>query len=202
MARRRSGAEPSYRQRYYAMHKVEILAKQKDRKAAEFAADPKGVRAKRYGMTKAWAEKHPERMRELQDQWRRRNRDTFLASRRASYKRRQDGLNALRRDAARHLRGEMIAAYGGSCACCGETRPAFLTTDHIYRDGQDHRKSLGRFGGKGGTHAVYLDLKKRGWPRDRYRCFCMNCNFATRAGEPCPHTTEHVEKMLTEVFCS
>jgi hypothetical protein len=78
------------------------------------------------------------------------------------------------------LKVAFVQAYGGCCECCGEKQLAFLTVDHINHDGQEHRKTLGRRG-------VYHDLRRRGWPKDAYRCLCMNCNFATRKGKTCPH---------------
>src|SRR5689334_23309544 len=41
------------------------------------------------------------------------------------------------RDYAR-LRAEVIAAYGGKCACCGETEQKFLTIDHEEGTGAEH----------------------------------------------------------------
>ncbi len=78
---------------------------------------------------------------------------------------------------------ELIEAYGGKCQCCEETETAFLTLDHIGGGGAEHRKSLG------GNHIRKLrqELKAQGWPKDKYRLLCMNCNFATRHGKPCPH---------------
>lgn len=192
----------AYRKRYYQEHKAQILAQQKVRSAAIFVRDPVAVRAERYQMTRAWAKKHPERTAELQRAWRQRNHDQFLASRRTYYKKRRERTLPLRREAARLLRAEMIAAYGGRCVCCGEAHYAFLTIDHINRDGKQHRQSLARFGSKTGSHAVYVDLKKRGWPQDGYRLFCMSCNFATRHGETCPHVETQANEMLAGVLCS
>lgn len=83
------------------------------------------------------------------------------------------------------LRFEMLAAYGNQCACCGESHEAFLTIDHIYNDGAQHRRELGR-GGVG----LYAFLKREGFPKDRFALLCMNCNFAKRFGKVCPHTWE------------
>lgn len=80
------------------------------------------------------------------------------------------------------LKLEMIAAYGGRCSCCGETEPRFLTLEHLEHDGQEHRKQK-RCGGFG----TWRDLKRRGWPKDKYTIYCWNCNLATRLGDPCPH---------------
>lgn len=78
------------------------------------------------------------------------------------------------------LRNEMLAAYGNACACCGETAPAFLTIDHIHGGGTKHRASLP-------SKNVYAEIRREGFPKDKYRLLCMNCNFATRFGKKCPH---------------
>lgn len=86
------------------------------------------------------------------------------------------------------LKSEMFAAYGDSCACCGENREKFLTLDHINRDGAAHRRALS--GSRtGSTRQVLLDLRRRGWPKEGFRVLCMNCNWATRFGAECPHQT-------------
>lgn len=84
------------------------------------------------------------------------------------------------------LKAEMIAAYGGSCSCCGESAFQLLTIDHVYHDGKRHRAAKGE--------NVYADLKQREWPQDGFRLLCMNCNWGTRFGAPCPH----VERRLSE----
>lgn len=80
-----------------------------------------------------------------------------------------------------NLRTELIAAYGGRCACrnCPETNTAFLTLDHINGDGKAHRLQVG-------SH-TYADLRRKGFPRDGYRLLCWNCNAMTRNGQVCPH---------------
>lgn len=76
----------------------------------------------------------------------------------------------------------MIAAYGGKCVCCGEAHEEFLTIDHIGgRNGNNHPWPK-----RAGT-GIYAKLKALGWPRDAYRLLCMNCNFAIRYGDKCPH---------------
>lgn len=94
---------------------------------------------------------------------------------------------AFRRTQAHALRDEFLMEYGGKCACCGERDIAFLTLDHVNRDGAKHRKGLGLGAGRSSTLEVYRDIKRRGWPKDSYRILCMNCNWATRSGAPCPH---------------
>lgn len=91
---------------------------------------------------------------------------------------------------ALRLKMEMISAYGGKCACCGEVDHEFLTLDHPKRDGRQHRKQVGAAAG------TWRDLKKRGWPKDDYRLFCWNCNMATRHGNTCPHQLRHLALVL------
>jgi len=79
------------------------------------------------------------------------------------------------------LKREMIAAYGGSCKCCGEECEEFLTLEHLNRDGASHRKQVG-----GGSN-TYRDLRNKGWPQEGYTVLCMNCNWSTRFGGTCPH---------------
>ena len=77
------------------------------------------------------------------------------------------------------LKQEILNSYGNICECCGESESRFLTLDHINRNGKEHRKRVGS--------NVYHDLKRRGFPQEGYRTLCMNCNFAIRHGEECPH---------------
>jgi hypothetical protein len=81
----------------------------------------------------------------------------------------------------RALRVEVLAAYGGKCACCGESAFEFMTIDHIHGGGNKHRKSLG-----GGGLSVYTWLKRSGFPAG-FRVLCMNCNFADGKFGGCPH---------------
>jgi hypothetical protein len=71
------------------------------------------------------------------------------------------------------LRKEAVEAYGGSCACCGETNHRFLT---VSRD--DDRPASSTF---------YVGLRDRGFP-EGHRVECWNCNAGTRwNGGTCPH---------------
>lgn len=79
------------------------------------------------------------------------------------------------------LRGETIEAYGSKCVCCSQDDPLTLTIDHINQDGnRDKGKSY-----RAGT-TLYTKLRKWGWPKDRFRLLCMNCNTSLKWG-PCPH---------------
>jgi len=70
------------------------------------------------------------------------------------------------------IRMEIIAAYGGCCSVCGVSDYEFLTVDHIAGDGKADRDA-GLFGRK-----LYMWLRRNGFPKDRYRLLCMNCNHA------------------------
>ena len=93
------------------------------------------------------------------------------------YKPRQQKADKHRRE---QLRAEMFAVYGRECVCCKEREINFLTLDHVNGGGT---QEFLRFGSLG----LLRQLKKRGWPQSGYRILCMNCNFATRFGRPCPH---------------
>lgn len=90
------------------------------------------------------------------------------------------------------LRDELIEAYGGCCECCKETNKEFLSIDHIYSDGRHEQKILGIHGGR----VLYWNLRKRGFPKDRYRLLCYNCNLSIGHYGYCPH-----QKQL-ELFAS
>ena len=80
-------------------------------------------------------------------------------------------------------RTQVIAGYGGACECCGETEPAFLTIDHPKNDGARDRKRIRKAGVN-----LYARLIKLGFPRNRYRLMCFNCNCGrARNGGVCPH---------------
>jgi hypothetical protein len=88
------------------------------------------------------------------------------------------------RDWRNRIRVETFRAYGGACACCGETESLFLEVDHIDGGGSEHRKTV-----RGGS-MFYSWLKKQGFPKDKYRLLCRNCNYGRfRNGGECPHRT-------------
>jgi len=87
----------------------------------------------------------------------------------------------------RRLREEVLRHYGGSCACCGESRYEFLAIDHIEGGGAQHRKQI--------RMPMPRWLKKNGFP-DGYRVLCHNCNMSLGRYGYCPHqrtveTKEH-----------
>ena len=81
----------------------------------------------------------------------------------------------------------VLMHYGGKCVCCGEKNLEFLTIDHIGGGGRAHRKSLGA------QTNFYKYLINNNYPRDKFRLLCMNCNWAIRYGDICPHK-KHLTK--------
>lgn len=75
-------------------------------------------------------------------------------------------------------RAEVLARYGGACACCGETQPAFLAIDHINGGGRQHRLTVSR--------NFYAWLRAEGFP-EGFRVLCHNCNMALGFYGSCPH---------------
>lgn len=86
------------------------------------------------------------------------------------------------------LRSDVIDAYGGKCACCGEVQPEFLSLDHVNNDGAAHRRELGIKGG----HASWLWAQANGYP-DRLQLLCYNCNCAKGYYGVCPHANPAAE---------
>lgn len=85
------------------------------------------------------------------------------------------------------LRAEMIAAYGGACACCGESERAFLQLDHVENDGHLDRKAHKT------SCKLFAKLKRLGWPSRRYQLLCANCNFGKLMNHGvCPHAAKAV----------
>ena len=94
----------------------------------------------------------------------------------------REKITASQRSREARFKAKAIAAYGGQCACCGETEFAFLTFDHVNNDGAEHRRSRKQYA----THmARWAAL--HGYPKS-LQVLCANCNMAkqfTPGG--CPH---------------
>ncbi len=145
----------------------------------------------------------PAERREVQNRYKEKHRDKINARRRAAYAadaenrrertrkyRKANPKSVLaynakwRRKFFGALRAEMIRAYGGACACCGEAEPIFLDLDHINNDGTADRKA------KGNSQRLLVWLRENAWPSDRYRILCCNCNQGrARNGGVCPHVS-------------
>jgi len=123
---------------------------------------PKGRRESR----KRWVAEHRDQLERYQKQYRNNNRASLakkkLATRRA-------------------VKLQGIAAYGGKCACCGETGTEFLTLDHINGRASEPYRTTGQ--------KAWARLKARGWPKDNFQLLCFNCNCAKGIYGRCPHAT-------------
>ena len=91
------------------------------------------------------------------------------------------------------LKSRVIKALGNQCACCGELNKEFLTVDHINGDGHLHRKE------KSSSVCVHKDIENQGFPRDKYRVLCMNCNCSIAWFGYCPHK---IDRVVTEMEVS
>ena len=92
---------------------------------------------------------------------------------------------AMDRDCNRRLRLKVLAAYGNSCACCGESRYEFLAIDHINGGGRKHRQEAGN------SRAVYKFLADNDYP-EGFRVLCHNCNLSIGFYGFCPHKSERI----------
>jgi len=140
--------------------------------------------------TKRWRARRPESKRQYDREYRR----TYRASHPEEDKRRQqqwrannnEHLKQYGKRQRRRIKQEMINAYGGKCVCCGEATFEFLTIDHINGDARQDKEQRGLSPARAGA-SLYFQLRSEGWPRDRYRLLCLNCNFAIGHYGRCPH---------------
>lgn len=97
-----------------------------------------------------------------------------------SYRAKRPNLVAYHREWLRRRRETVLAHYGGSCACCGESEFGFLALDHIGGGGGQHRAEVGQ-----GSRMVDWIIRE-GFP-DGFRVLCHNCNQAMGYYGECPH---------------
>ena len=84
------------------------------------------------------------------------------------------------------IRDGVLEAYGGKCECCGERRKEFLALDHRNGGGSKERRELAS-NTSGGVYRLARDL---GYPKDKYRLLCHNCNCSLGWYGYCPHKRE------------
>lgn len=90
-------------------------------------------------------------------------------------------MNSIKRRAYRRAAREAcFDHYGNTCACCGESERAFLTLDHVAKDGAAHRLKIGT-----GGHLCEV-LRNQQFPPG-FQVLCHNCNWARSALGVCPH---------------
>lgn len=97
---------------------------------------------------------------EITAAWRARNRERWA-------KAVQD--NAQRRE--QRMRDEMIAAYGGKCAQCGEADPDVLELDHVSGNGAQHREQVA--GAR--NRSIKYWLRANNYPPG-FQLLCANCH--------------------------
>lgn len=125
-----------------------------------------------------------ERLREQSRRWKANNRERHRESSRRYARENAEAISAKLKAKRRALKQAILNAYGGVCACCGETTYEFLTLDHTNGDGAEHRRLLNA--AKGRSNKVYQDLIDRGFPPG-FRVLCFNCNSALGFYGYCPH---------------
>lgn len=136
--------------------------------------------------TRRWRLANPEKARAMGKAWRAKAKDWIRDYNRRWAAAHPDRVKANSRAVKLRLKLEMVAALGGGgCACCGETEIEFLTLDHIGGGGNQHRKELGLAGSD-----VWRVARREGWPREKYRCLCFNCNSVYWLRGNCPHQRE------------
>jgi hypothetical protein len=81
----------------------------------------------------------------------------------------------------RERRMRLLTMYGGSCACCGESRFEFLAIDHEGGGGSSERSRTK-------PHIYYKRLLSAQKPLPGYRVLCHNCNSAIGLYGRCPHS--------------
>ena len=113
--------------------------------------------------------------------YRKANLDVCRSRERAYYEANKDKWRVSGRKSRLALRLDVLIAYGGHCACCGENQYEFLSLDHMNNDGAAHRRTL-----KTRCEGVYRQLRQQGYP-EGYQVLCMNCNFAKGMHGACPH---------------
>jgi hypothetical protein len=133
-------------------------------------------------------ERYREHIRKGTAKWRKKHPARYVASyMKQNARTKADGSQKAHYKA---LRDEMLAAYGQSCACCGEDTREFLTLEHLRGDGAKWRRKVG-----GGVNMLRY-LRKKGWPKDGLAILCFNCNSGKHInGGICPHETA-VAKIL------
>lgn len=144
----------------------------------------------------AYRQAHPEKIKEQKKRWYEKYKSKIVEKARKRYyatqeerqresreyrRKHRDACRQRSREHSQALRQKVVLAYGGKCACCGESTIEFLVIDHIAGDGAEHRKSIG------GSGALYGWLRNNGYPKDNFRLLCHNCNSARGLYGYCPH---------------
>jgi len=122
-------------------------------------------------------------------EWQQDNRDRYNQLVKKWQQNNKDRCNQLVREENQRLRDEVIDAYGGECACCGETRKEYLTIDHIDGNGNKQKREIG----VKDSRSLYRWLRQNNYP-EGFQVLCFNCNCGKGSYSVCPHNSEIFEK--------
>lgn len=85
------------------------------------------------------------------------------------------------REANLRIKAEVMACYGGVCACCGESSLDCLEIDHVEGNGKAHRAELRAQGmSLAAGPQFYYWLRRNGYPGG-FQVLCEVCNRAKGA---------------------
>jgi hypothetical protein len=108
---------------------------------------------------------------EIGRKWRKENREKSNQYSINAYKRNPQKCKIITVRSRFKTRIDAINAYGAKCCSCGIDDFDVLDIDHIFNDGAAERKK-NLF-----AYNLYRELKKQGYPKDRYQILCKNCNW-------------------------
>ena len=123
--------------------------------------------------------RHPERIKQRNARYYAGHKEKVKAANRKWAVDHPEADRAKKRAWQQRQRLAALGAYGGKCACCGETTTDFLCIDHINDDGGAHRRQIGRGN-------IFHWLQKNEYP-DGFQVLCWNCNAAKAMRGGCPH---------------
>lgn len=150
-------------------YKAEYYQKNKHKWAESIARNPEQVKINKINYVK----RNPEKRRESILKYDATHKEEFKSYYQSNKEHIQKRVKA---NAQRH-RQNFLEMYGRKCQCCGETNEDFLTIDHINgQKGQPKERGIDSY------RKATVEYRP-----DMYRTYCMNCNFATRFGNPCSH---------------
>lgn len=127
-----------------------------------------------------------EHRRQKQKEYYQKNRTRILAGIKVGNKEKISGSPFYKAEKYRQYRLETLAAYGGKCECCGESKYEFLSIHHSNNDGKKHRESCSL---NWGGDTITRWLRRNNFPKDMgIQILCYNCHMAISFYGKCPHT--------------
>lgn len=112
------------------------------------------------------------------------NRKRLLALEAVRRKKNPEQQRLKSRNTSRLAKRMAIDAYGGKCQCCGEDKIEFLSIDHVFGKGRQHRLSVCSPGTQ-----FYFWLRRQKYPKKEFRVLCCNCNQSLGLYGYCPHVS-------------